>query len=87
MKYKIKFLNFLLSILAVFLISNVAIASKIDDNTLRIHFKKLPSDDISTLGLWSWDDVKLASEKKVLGLMVQIVLKRLKKMISDTIWI
>lgn len=28
---------------------------------IRLHFKKLPSDDLASLGLWTWDDVEKPS--------------------------
>jgi len=34
----------------------------IAENTLRIHFKALPSDDLASLGLWTWEDVEHPSE-------------------------
>ncbi|ELY5749421.1 pullulanase [Streptococcus iniae] len=30
---------------------------------IRMHFNKLPSDDLSSLGLWLWEDVEVPSEK------------------------
>lgn len=35
----------------------------IESGYFRIHFKKLPSDDINSLGLWIWNDVETPSEK------------------------
>ena len=32
------------------------------ENTLRVHFKTLPSDDLASLGLWTWEDVEHPSE-------------------------
>ena len=34
----------------------------IAENTLRVHFKTLPSDDLASLGLWTWEDVEHPSE-------------------------
>ena len=34
----------------------------IAENTIRIHFKTLPSDDLASLGLWTWEDVETPSE-------------------------
>lgn len=34
----------------------------IAENTIRIHFKTLPTDDLSSLGLWTWEDVETPSE-------------------------
>lgn len=34
----------------------------IAENTLRIHFKALPSEDLASLGLWTWEDVEHPSE-------------------------
>lgn len=31
---------------------------------IRMHFNKLPSEDLASLGLWLWEDVDLPSEKK-----------------------
>lgn len=39
-------------------VSNPPIA----ENTLRVHFKTLPSDDLASLGLWTWEDVEHPSE-------------------------
>ncbi|WP_161980961.1 pullulanase [Streptococcus sp. S784/96/1] len=35
----------------------------IAENTLRMHFKKLASEDVKSLGLWTWGDVETPSEK------------------------
>lgn len=34
----------------------------IAENTLHIHFKALPSEDLASLGLWTWEDVEYPSE-------------------------
>ncbi|MBM7636290.1 pullulanase [Streptococcus saliviloxodontae] len=34
----------------------------IKENNLRLHFEELPTDDISTLGLWTWKDVAEPSQ-------------------------
>ncbi|MBJ8325076.1 pullulanase [Streptococcus pacificus] len=33
----------------------------IEEGYFRVHFKKLPSDNLSSLGLWIWDDVETPS--------------------------
>lgn len=43
--------------------SQVDDEAPIAEDTLRIHFKKLPSDDVKSLGLWTWGDVETPSEK------------------------
>lgn len=36
----------------------------IADGTIRLHFQELPSQDKSSLGLWTWDDVETPSSQK-----------------------
>ncbi|MTB64052.1 pullulanase [Streptococcus sp. zg-86] len=35
----------------------------IQEGNLRLHFKKLPSDNLESLGLWTWDDVEKPSSQ------------------------
>lgn len=35
----------------------------IAEQTLRLHFKTLPAQDLSSLGLWVWDDVETPSDQ------------------------
>lgn len=35
----------------------------IPENTMRVHFQKLPSENVDSLGLWTWDDVETPSSK------------------------
>lgn len=47
----------------------ISVESTVDAETpiaagyIRMHFKTLPSDDLSSLGLWTWEDVDVPSEK------------------------
>ena len=36
----------------------------IADGSIRLHFQELPSQDKSSLGLWTWDDVETPSSQK-----------------------
>ena len=36
----------------------------IAEGTIRLHFQELPSQDKSSLGLWTWDDVETPSSQK-----------------------
>ncbi|MBJ6746090.1 pullulanase [Streptococcus sp. 121] len=36
----------------------------IEEGSFRVHFKELPSDNLDSLGLWSWDDVEVPSSDK-----------------------
>lgn len=38
-------------------------AEPIAENTFRIHFKTLPDGEVSSLGLWTWEDVETPSNK------------------------
>lgn len=38
-------------------------ADPIAENTLRMHFKTLPDGEVSSLGLWTWEDVETPSDK------------------------
>ncbi|MGT2845041.1 pullulanase [Streptococcus hongkongensis] len=48
----------------------LGVETKVDTETpiaagfIRMHFKTLPSDNLSSLGLWTWEDVDVPSEKK-----------------------
>ncbi|WP_117281682.1 pullulanase [Streptococcus intermedius] len=37
---------------------------KIAEGNIRLHFKTLPSDNLASLGLWTWDDVETPSSQK-----------------------
>ena len=37
---------------------------KIAEGNIRLHFKTLPSDNLASLGLWTWDDVEIPSSQK-----------------------
>lgn len=39
----------------------------IAEQTLRLHFKTLPAQDLSSLGLWVWDDVETPSDQLEAG--------------------
>lgn len=36
----------------------------IAEGSFRVHFQELPSDNLESLGLWSWDDVEVPSSDK-----------------------
>lgn len=36
----------------------------IEEGSFRVHFKELPSENVESLGLWSWDDVEVPSSDK-----------------------
>lgn len=36
----------------------------IEEGRFRVHFKELPSENVESLGLWSWDDVEVPSSDK-----------------------
>ncbi|GEN50223.1 pullulanase [Alkalibacterium pelagium] len=38
--------------------------TEVEEGFFRIHFASLPSDDLETLGLWIWNDVKEPSENR-----------------------
>ncbi|MGT2832170.1 pullulanase [Streptococcus halotolerans] len=42
----------------------LATADKVQEGSIRMHFKKLPSDNPASLGLWTWDDVEQPSSQK-----------------------
>ncbi|QJS97361.1 pullulanase [Dolosigranulum pigrum] len=42
-------------------------AEEVASNTLRIHFEQLPAEDVTTLNLWTWEDVAEPSEAKEAG--------------------
>ncbi|SDB32245.1 pullulanase, extracellular [Streptococcus henryi] len=44
-------------------ISLQAQEEKIQEGSIRIHFKALPEGEVSSLGLWLWDDVETPSDK------------------------
>lgn len=37
---------------------------KIEEGSIRLHFKTLPSENLASLGLWTWDDVETPSSQK-----------------------
>lgn len=37
---------------------------KIAEGNIRLHFKTLPSDNLASLGLWTWNDVETPSSQK-----------------------
>ncbi|MFU2206827.1 pullulanase [Streptococcus pluranimalium] len=37
---------------------------EVQEGSIRMHFKKLPSDNPASLGLWTWDDVETPSSQK-----------------------
>ncbi|SQG82435.1 peptidoglycan linked protein (LPXTG motif), pullulanase [Streptococcus uberis] len=39
------------------------VETPIEAGFIRMHFKTLPSTDLSSLGLWTWEDVEVPSEK------------------------
>ena len=46
----------------------------IAENTLRVHFKTLPSDDLASLGLWTWEDVEHPSESWPMVRLIFLIL-------------
>ena len=36
----------------------------IEEGNIRFHFKTLPSQNLDSLGLWTWDDVETPSSQK-----------------------
>lgn len=44
--------------------SDEAKSVPIEEGSFRVHFKELPSDNVESLGLWSWDDVEVPSSDK-----------------------
>lgn len=58
----------------------------IEAGYFRVHFKTLPSDNLSSLGLWTWDDVENHRQMLVLGQQVQPISARLNRMTMAIIW-
>ncbi|MEX5398713.1 pullulanase [Streptococcus sp. ZJ93] len=40
-----------------------AVEDEVKEGHLRLHFKKLPSENLGSLGLWTWDDVEKPSSQ------------------------
>ncbi len=59
----------------------------IEAGYFRVHFKTLPSENLSSLGLWTWDDVENHRQILVLGQQVQPISAPLSRMIMAIILI
>lgn len=48
---------------SVFRSATVGKVDEIKEGSIRLHFKKLPSDNLANIGLWTWDDVEKPSSQ------------------------
>lgn len=61
------------------LASEASAKATIEEGHIRFHFKTLPSQNLDSLGLWTWDDVETPSSQREAGRLERPALQQPKR--------